>query len=273
MFEARRTQSTFSLALNTLQLAYISAARQVRQTHRNAVWAILLKVMQSLLFIAAFYVMFTVLGQRSASVRGDFMLYLLTGIFAYLTHIQAVRQMMNAESSTSAMMQHAPMNTLVSILSTALSSLYAQTMSLFVLLLVLHTMFNPVVIHDWPNAFMMFLLAWASGCAIGLVLMAAKPWAPEVVNIIQLVYIRANMIASGKMFVANMLPTSVIAFFDWNPIFHVIDQGRGFVFVNYFPHHSNWQYPLYFTLVTLIIGFMAEAYTRKHASSSWAAGR
>jgi ABC-type polysaccharide/polyol phosphate export permease len=256
-----------------LELTFISAARQVRQSHRNAVWAILLKVFQALLFIAAFYVMFTVLGQRSVSVRGDFMLYLLTGIFAYLTHIQAVREVMGAEGSTSSMMQHAPMNTLVAILSSALSSLYTQTISLFVLLLVLHTVFNPIVIHDWSSAFMMFLLAWASGCAIGLVLMAAKPWAPDVVNIIQLVYVRANMIASGKMFVANMLPTSVIAFFDWNPLFHIIDQGRGFVFVNYFPHYTNWQYPLYFTLVFLVLGFMAEAYTRKHASASWGAGR
>ena len=73
-----------------------------------------------------------------------------------------------------------------------------------------------------------------------------------------MVYIRANMIASGKMFVANMLPTSMIAFFDWNPLFHVIDQARGFVFVNYFPHYTNWQYPLYFTLVVLVLGFMAE---------------
>ncbi|MBF9057928.1 ABC transporter permease [Rhodobacterales bacterium HKCCSP123] len=273
MFEARRRRSTFSLALNMLELTFIAAARQVRQGHSNALWAILLKVVQSLLFIAAFYVMFTVMGQRSVSVRGDFMLYLLTGIFAYLTHIQALQKVMGAEGPTSSMMQHAPMNTLVAILSAALSSLYTQTMSLLVLLLVLHTMFNPIVIHDWSSAFLMFLLAWGSGCAIGLVLMAAKPWLPDVVSIIQLVYVRANMIASGKMFVANMLPTSIIGFFDWNPLFHIIDQGRGFVFVNYFLHYTNWQYPLYFTLVVLVIGFMGEAYTRKHASESWAAGR
>jgi ABC-type polysaccharide/polyol phosphate export permease len=93
------------------------------------------------------------------------------------------------------------------------------------------------------------------------------------VKIIQMIYIRANMIASGKMFVANMLPTAMIALFDWNPLFHIIDQARGFTFVNYFPHHSTWDYPLYTTLVLLLIGFMGEAYTRKHASVSWGAGR
>lgn len=273
MFERDTRKSTLGLGFTMLQLSFVAAVRQVRQSHRNAVWSIALRVLQSVVFIAAFYLMFTVLGQRALSVRGDFMLYLLTGIFAYLTHIQAVRAIMSAEGPTSPMMQHAPMNTLVAILSAALSSLYMQTVTLLVLLLFMHTVFNPVVIHDWAGAFMMFLLAWSTGCVVGLVLMALQPWAPEVVNVLQLIYIRANMIASGKMFVANMMPTSLIALFDWNPLFHVIDQARGFVFVNYFPHHSNWQYPLYFTLVVLVVGFMGEAYTRKHASASWTAGR
>lgn len=273
MFEARRRQSTLGLAVNMLELTFFSAARKVRQTHRNAVLAILLSIMQSILFLAAFYLMFTVLGVRGISIRGDFMLYLLTGIFAYLTHIKAVQQVMGAEGPTSAMMQHAPMNTLVSILSSALSCLYTQMVTLLVLLLMLHTMFNPISIHHWPGALMMFLLAWGTGCVVGLLLMAAKPWLPDVVGILQLVYVRANMIASGKMFVANMLPSSMIALFDWNPLFHIIDQGRGFVFVNYFPHRSNWEYPLYFLLIALVIGFMAEAYTRKHVSASWGAGR
>ena len=273
MFDQRRTHSTLSLAMNMLELTFHAASRKVRSSHRNAVLAILLVVLQSMMFLAAFYVMFSVLGQRTIALRGDFMLYLLTGIFAYLTHIKAVQQIMKSENSTSSMMQHAPMNTLVAILSSALSCLYTQTVSLMVLLLIMHTFFTPLDIHYWPGGLMMFLLSWATGCVIGLVLMALQPWAPDVVTIVQLVYVRANMIASGKMFVANMMPTSLIAFFDWNPLFHVIDQARGFTFVNYFPHHTNWEYPLYFTLVTLVLGFMAEAYTRKHASASWSMGR
>jgi ABC-type polysaccharide/polyol phosphate export permease len=38
---------------------------------------------------------------------------------------------------------------------------------------------------------------------------------------------RANMIASGKMFVANALPGFMLAMFGWNPLFHCIDQARG----------------------------------------------
>ena len=273
MFEARRTQSTFSLAMNMLELSFVAAARKVRQSHRNAIWAIMLSVLQSVLFIAAFYFMFSLIGARAAAIRGDFMLYLLTGIFAYLTHIKAVQQIMGAEGATSAMMQHGPMNTLLAIISSALSILYTQTVSLLVVLLMIHTVINPITFHAWPGALLMYLLAWATGCAVGLLLMAAKPWLPDVVTILQLIYVRANMIASGKMFVANMMPGMMIDMFDWNPLFHVIDQARGFTFVNYFPHHTNWEYPLYFTLIALLIGFMGEAYTRKHVSASWGAGR
>jgi ABC-type polysaccharide/polyol phosphate export permease len=248
--------------------------RKVRKTHGNAVLAIVMSVVQSILFLAAFYFLFTIIpGARGMAIRGDFMLYLLTGIFLYLVHVQALQEIMRSESSTSPMMQHAPMNTLVAILSSAFAALYIKMVSLLVILFLLHTLLQPVVIHDWAGALMMFLLAWGSGCALGVILLAARPWAPDIVNLVQMAYVRVNMIASGKMFVANMLPSSFIALFDWNPLFHIIDQARGFTFVNYEPHYSNWEYPLYATLALFLIGMMAEFYTRKHASASWEARR
>ena len=273
MFEASKPKSTFSLVASMITLTYHATARKVRQAHGNALVSILLSMAQGLLFVAAFYAIFAITGQRAAAIRGDFLLYLVTGIFAYLTHITVIRNMMSADQASSPMMQHAPMNTMVSLLSAAFSALYIKLLSLGAILLVLHTMFQPLEFYYWPGAFLMFILAWASGVALGLVFYALSPWMPDLINILQMIYIRANMIASGKMFVANMLPTAIIAFFDWNPLFHIIDQARGFVFVNYFPHYTNWQYPLYATLVLLLLGMMGEFYTRKHISSSWEARR
>lgn len=273
MFEAKRQNSSFRMMFNLAEMTFHSAARKVRQTHRNAFMAIIVSVFQSVLFIAAFYLMFNVLGTRGIAIRGDFMIYLLTGIFLYLTHIKALGAVMGSEGAASPMMMHAQMNTIVAILSSALSALYLQTISLFVILFVIHVAINPVEILHWDLAFMMYLLAWFSGCAIGVILFALKPWVPDLISIIQMIYVRANMIASGKMFVANMLPSAMIGLFDWNPLFHIIDQMRGVVFVNYNPHHSNWEYPLYFSLAMLTLGLMGEFYTRKHASLSWSAGR
>ncbi|WP_372886463.1 ABC transporter permease, partial [Shimia sp.] len=106
---------------------------------------------------------------------------------------------------------------------------------------------------------------------IGMVLLALKPWFPGFVGILTTVYQRANMIASGKMFVANTLPTFMLNMFDWNPLFHSIDQSRGFAFINYAPRNTSIEYPLLFGVVFLMLGLMGEFYTRRRASLSWSA--
>ncbi|RFU13786.1 ABC transporter permease [Rhodobacteraceae bacterium W635] len=268
-----KRNSTFSLLLNLGRLTYTSTVRKVRQSHGNAIMALAMNILQAVLFIVAFYFMFTVLGTRGMTIRGDFLIYLLTGIFLYLTHVKALGAVVGAEGPASAMMLHAPMNTLVAILSSALSALYLQTLALGVILLGIHTIFGAVEIHDWAGVMFMFLLSWASGCAVGLVFLALKPWFPDFVSLAQTIYTRANMIASGKMFVANALPAAMIPWFSWNPLFHLIDQARGFAFNNYFPHVTNWQYPIYFTLAFVMLGLMGDFYTRKRVSASWMAGR
>jgi ABC-type polysaccharide/polyol phosphate export permease len=89
------------------------------------------------------------------------------------------------------------------------------------------------------------------------------------VGILSTIYQRANMIASGKMFVASMLPASRRSLFDWNPLFHTIDQARGHMFLNYHPRYTSVEYPIKVALVCILIGLMAEFYTRKHVSLSW----
>ena len=130
---------------------------------------------------------------------------------------------------------------------------------------------SPFEIKEPINCLGMVVLAWMSGIAVGLVFMAAKPWAPGPIGLLSMVYQRANMVASGKMFVANSLPPFMLSMFDWNPLFHIIDQTRGFAFVNYTPHNSSFYYPIYMTLAFLLIGLMIEFVTRKYASASWGA--
>ena len=272
-FRQENKRTTFGTILNLGELTYVSTVRKVREAHGNALMALAINMLQTILFVVAFYFVFTVLGARRILIRGDFMVYLLTGIFLYLTHIKALSAVLSAEGPASAMMQHAPMNTLVAIASSALAALYIQTLSLLVILFGIHTLYNPLEMYDWGGVGMMYLLAWASGCAIGLILLALKPWIPDAIAIIQTVYNRANVIASGKMFTANSLPSFMLPWFDWNPLFHLIDQSRGFAFNNYFPHFTNWQYPIYFTLALVLLGLMGDFFTRKRASASWLATR
>ncbi|QFT58186.1 hypothetical protein FIU94_05060 [Sulfitobacter sp. THAF37] len=274
MFQStRKPKGGFSSAMAMAELVYHSVVRSVRKQHNNAFVAIFTNMLQAIMFVLAFYVMFSILGMRGAALRGDFLIYIMSGIFLYLTHTKALGAVAGSEGPASPMMQHAPMNTIIAIASAAVGALYIQVLSLFVILFAYHVAWTPLEIDQPIAAFGMLLIAWFTGCALGLVLLALKPWFPTVVSMFSMVYQRANMIASGKMFVANTLPSFMLAMFDWNPLFHVIDQCRGFAFINYNPRYTNWEYAMWVGLAFVVIGLMGEFYTRRHASLSWNARR
>lgn len=265
----RNLHSAFAI----LELIYHSIVRDIRKSHGNALIGLIINMLQTMILVAVFYVMFTILGLRGSTVRGDFLLYIMSGIFLFMTHTKAVGAVAGAPGPTSAMMLHAPMNTIVAIAATALSALYIQLLSVSVVLFAYHTIVKPITIYSPAGAVGMFLLSWASGVAIGMLFLALKPWFPGFVGIATTIYTRANMIASGKMFLAKTLPGWMLSMFDWNPLFHTIDQCRGFVFINYIATVSSISYPLKLTIAFMMLGLMGEFYTRKHASISWSAGK
>lgn len=273
MFRVETSKTRIGGAFALLELTYHATVRNVRKSHGNAVIGLLMNIFQTVMMVVIFYVMFDLLNLRRSAIRGDFLLYVMSGIFMFMTHTKTVGAVAGAEGPTSPMMKHAPMNTIVSICSAALAALYTQVLSAAIVLYFYHAAMTPITIYDPVGTMGIFLLAWFSGVGVGMVFLALKPWAPEVVTIMTTVYQRVNMIASGKMFVVNMLPTSMISLFDWNPLFHVIDQGRGMIFINYHPHWTSISYPVYLALACLMIGLMGEFYTRRHASISWGAGR
>lgn len=273
MFVQTKPRSALQSAIAIFELIYHATVREVRKGHGNALMAIALNIIQALVFIATFYVMFSILGLRGAALRGDFLLYLMSGIFLFLTHVKTLSAVVGSEGPSSPMMKHAPMNTVIAICAAAFGALYIQILTLFLILFVYHVGFTPFEIEQPFAAFSMLLLSWFTGVALGLVMLSVKPWFPTFVGTFTTVYQRANMIASGKMFVANSLPNYLLVMFDWNPLFHTIDQSRGFVFVNYVPRNSSIEYPLTVGLIFLVIGMMGEFYTRRHASLSWDARR
>jgi ABC-type polysaccharide/polyol phosphate export permease len=271
MFRSTARKTRVGTALAMLEVIFHASVRNVRKTNGNAVAGLLLSIFQTVLLVAVFYLMFHLLGMRRVAVRGDFMLYLMSGIFLFMIHTKAIGAVLRTDGPTSPMMKHAPMNPIVSIASAALASLYTQVLSVAVVLYLYHVLFMPLTIDQPVGAAAMVLLSWASGVGIGMVFLAAKPWNPEAINVTSSIYLRINMIASGKMFLANAMPMFIIDLFDWNPLFHTIDQGRGFLFLNYFPHYSSLMYPVWFTLVCVLIGLMGEFYTSRRASVSWGA--
>ena len=273
MFVRQRRQSGLSRAIGLAEVMYHATVRGVRGRHGSALISLLMSVLQTVILVGAFWLMISLMGIRSFAIRGDFVLYLFSGIFLFMTHTNASSAVFSAEGPTSAMMLHSPMNTIVAIVAAAVGSLYIQVLSMIVVLYGYHAIFKPITIDEPVGAFAMVLLSWFSGVAVGMVILPLKPWFPSVASMANMIWSRANMLASGKMFVANTLTFTMLRLFDWNPLFHLIDQARGFTFITYNPRYTSISYPVYVTITLLVIGLMGEFYTRRAASISWGAKR
>lgn len=273
MLQTRRNANTTQSFFSTLEVIYYVTVRSVRGGNTNAVIGIMLNIVQSLVMIAMFLAMYLLIGLKSSPIRGDFLLYVMSGVFLFRTHIQAVSSTQGAANSLGSMMQHAPMNTIISITSAALASLYKQVFAIIVILGIYHLAFTPITIDNPIGAMGMLILAWFSGLGVGLIFAALNPWFTKFTTVASNLYRRANMIASGKMFLVNTLPSNMIALFSWNPLFHIIDQNKGFVFLHYTPRVTSIDYALQVSIVLIFIGMMGEYYTRQYVSASWSAGK
>ncbi|VDC23484.1 ABC transporter permease [Pseudogemmobacter humi] len=270
MFRAQaKRPSGLRTGFEILEVIYYATVRQLRGSHSNAVTALVMNVVQAAVMLFIFVMMFDILGMRRFAIRGDFILYVMSGVFMFMTHVKTLGAVSGADAPNSTMMMHAPMNPVIAVVSAALAALYRQAFAAGMILFAYHTLFRPISIFDPVGTIGMFLVAWASGAAIGLIFYAAKPWHPDFVGIAATIYQRANMIASGKMFVANQASSWLRSKFDWNPLYHTIDQARGHMFLNYQPRYTSLEYPVYAVLVCLMIGLMGQFFTRRFASASW----
>ena len=97
MFQQRLHRSRFGGFLAMSEVVYHSVGRSVRSKHNNAFIALGLNLMQAVMFVLVFYAMFAILGMRGSAIRGDFLLYVMSGIFLFLTHAKAVGAVAGAE--------------------------------------------------------------------------------------------------------------------------------------------------------------------------------
>lgn len=269
----KRTSSPLVAAFEMCELLYHSTVRNLRGSRSNAVVGLMMVLMQNIIMIAMFAIMMELVGLKRIKIHGDYILYVKSGVMMFMTHVRALGAVAGADAPTSPVMIHPRMNPIIAIVSAALGVLYSQMLSIIVILTLYHALINPIEILNMPGALGMLIMSWASGAGIGLLFYSAKPWNPDVVQILTMIYMRLNMIASGKMMPANMAKSSMRQWFEWNPLYHTIDQTRGYIFLNYDPRYTSLSYPLYCLIGCIVIGLMAQFFTRIYASASWSARR
>ena len=257
-------------ASSLLELVYHCTVRDVRMASGNASLGLAIVLIQNIALMAVMYVVYSLFGGlRAVAIRGDFIVYLVTGIFLLMTHNRVLNAVMKSGTATSAMMHHAPMTPVVSVAAASLSVLYQQLMSGLIIYAAVHIWKGKFPLADPAGLIVPFLLAWSTGIAVGLIFKGLLPFAPRLITTLSRVYRIANMFTSGKLLPANYMGANLIGWFAWNPLLHCIDQARGAAFVNYFPRHTNLNYPFWFTAALILLGLMVDFWLRRNMSLSW----
>lgn len=242
--------------------------REIRRQHQDALRGIAMNMVQIGVLVGGFYAMNVIMHQGVAPVRGDLLVYILTGVFLFQVHIQAVTAAMRAEVPSSPIMAHGGMTSMIGILAAGAASLYTQIASVAIIAGCYAIFWAPIDIDQPVRLIAIFLLSWLSGLSIGMILFAARVRSPGLASIVSQAYSRVNLLASGQMFVANTLPAFVLPWFTWNPLFHIIDQARGAAFLNYRSWLTTLDFPMAFCAVALGLGIIAEWWARRSSSYS-----
>ena len=270
MFQRKVARTKFQAAMELGSVIYHMTARNARGARGHAGLGLVQSIgMMVVLILAMAAIMIYGFGVRSNPVRGNFILFLMSGIIMYMMHIRTFREVSSFGGEGSGTFKHSQASTPVMIASGALSALYMQILTIICVLFAYHCVFEPLEIEYPIQAMAMVMMSWLTAVCVGLLFIVLTPWAPFLMSRLKVLYIRLNFILSGKMFLGNTLSAATLPYFDWNPLFHIIDQGRGYIFVNYEPRNSNPMYPLYVCLVLLAVGLMFEFVTRRSVSVSW----
>jgi len=267
MASAPQSKSMFFGALEFVDLIFHSIVREVRTQSGNATFGILKEVSNITIFMGLFYLVSIFMG-RAGAIRGSLVLFLLTGVILFLTHIKAVASVRGASKATSAIMMHTPMTVILSISAKAFAGLYLQFVAVLLVVIALWIFGADITVQNPGGLVLPLFFSWASGISVGMLFMIFAPVIPSLVNTLSPIYQRAQMFTSGKFIPAAYMPGVMVGYFSWNPLFHTIDQARVAAFVNYNSDVTNMAYPIWFTMIALLIGLMGEFWARRNLSKS-----
>ncbi len=204
-----------------------------------------------LLLCAFFWFVFEVIGKRGLVLRGDLITFLLTGIFLFFLCVRTQARV--KLDGGKAMMGRA--QPILRAWAGAISVLYVTVAAMVIVFAGNWMIMGVAELQDPAGVIAPVLVTWLFGLGAGFFLsgLSLDIGARETMN---LVFSRVMFVTSGKFFVANAVPGWVRIWFDWNPLFHLVDQLRGAVFVNYTARHTSLEYPAAVAFGLMALGLM-----------------
>lgn len=201
-----------------------------------------------------------------APIRGDFGLYMLTGVSCFLLHNKIFKAVSNTSPVASLPLLGISEGT--TIVGTVFHEVYLQAIMVIMFLAGIYLWYGRLDIDKPVMMLAIYLIVMIWSVAMGLVFYSLTPLAPKVFSAIAQVYRRIGIMTSGKMFVGNVIGIIgggrfLFTIYLINPLFHCIDQMRGAVFENYTPIFTSIWYPLEMSGIFLVAGVIIYVGTRR----------
>ena len=206
---------------------------------------LILTTMAMFVFMMGLMMLIRMGGSFGVSIRGEFLLYVLSGVAMFMTHNKifgAVADLYKPD----AMLPVLSISRGIMIMGAILENLYMTFVVNFLFYIVICIIYGEIIMDNpFGFAYCYFVLVLWS-VSLGLIFQAITPLAPSVFRILANFYKRIGIVTSGKMVPGNLLGAmgKFGGIFLWNPLFHIIDQGRGFIFDQYNPFISTLEYPI-----------------------------
>jgi len=252
MFEVNQKKSKLYSAFRFGELLYHGIVREVRKKYRSPIVGLVTEIVQSILYVAFFLLFTKIMGNHRSPIRGNEVVYILTGVFLFMVHIRAISAVMATKGPLNPMNLHTSVNSLLTILSASIATIYTQILAFFVVLFATNVFLERVEIFNPKGFAFAFFASWIAGIAIGNLMLSLSVFLPNLMKVVSQVFQRINMIFSGKFFVPNMIAPNIFWLFTWNPLFHVIDYSRDAAFINYTATRTSISYALWATFTSAL---------------------
>ncbi len=247
----------------TLYKIYFYAVAGIRKESGSTSIGFVILIIETfvtfLMMLAIMMLMRSMMGS-AGSIRGPFGFYVFIGVSLFMMHVKMLGSVFSKppKDSMSAVLA---ISQSVKILGDILNTVYMMTIVNILFYAILVAYYQSTVIDNWTGFLICYFgnILWV--CCIGIWSLALRGlWRWGATKLLML-YRRAAIITSGKMIPGNYIWISgrFGGLFLINPLFHYIDQARGFAFQHYNPYVSSLSFPIQATAIGLCVGVIGYA--------------
>lgn len=249
-----------------MELVYALTVRDLRTENKSAAIGILMPAATILVASLIFYWFMNFVGGRSAPIRTDAFTFIFAGFLSFFFHTRTLSAV-TAAMSSEGLLRHKRATPFLLICVKAFGAGYKMSFAMIILMLANYLFRDIWEMQNGLIFLYCLFLAWIGAVAIGVVFMAINryfTWG----SLIQITYLRLCFLTSGKFMVASQTPAFMRDVMGWNPLFHVLDQLRGAMFLNYAARTTDLLYPIAVYSGLLVVALLVESYVRSNYSAS-----